>query len=125
MIERLRRLYAGLISGEVVRHGTRRLYLMGRDGLKYSDGKRSVLIETEMLTGPVNRVIYAGLITHWLPPHEAEAISAAQRSEIAQMVRDYLVAQGRTVEVDWEPASGASGMVARRGVDSSAKPRTP
>lgn len=117
LFSRLRRFYERFMSGEVARDGTRRLHLAGRDGFRYSDGDRSVLIETEMLTGDVNRVIYAGLITNWLPPHEAESILPEQRSEIVRTVYEFLVQQGRVVEVDWEfkgdegpvPASGSPG----------------
>jgi hypothetical protein len=108
MLGRLRQVCERFMSGEVARDGARRLYLAGRDGFRYSDGARSVLIETETLTGRVNRVIYAGLITNWLPPHETESISPEQRSEIVRTVYEFLVEQGRVVEVDWEPKSGDS-----------------
>lgn len=103
MLQWLRRAYERMTTGVVARNGLHRLYLVGRDAIKYSDGRRSVIVETEMLSGPVNRVVYAGLITHWLPPHQDERISTQERSEIVEMVRRLLSARGQGVEIDWKP----------------------
>ncbi len=86
MFRAFSRLLERVRTGEVARDGRRRLCMEGRDVFKYSDGDRSVFVQAEVLGAPVNRVVYAGVLTHWLPPHETEAISAEQRSQIVTMV---------------------------------------
>lgn len=114
MLDALRRLYDRVTTGAVLRDGRHALYLEGRDGIRYSDGERSAVVETEMLSGPVSRVIYAGILTHWLPPHEAEPIPAERRAEIVGLVRAFLTAHGRKVEVDWGSATPPPGPSSRR-----------
>ena len=110
MLRALRAFSEALRTGErlVWSSGCHRLYTIGRDMIRHTDGERSVLVETEMLTGSVDRVVYAGVMRS-LPPHENEVIDHARSSQIVAMVGDYLASRGERVEIDWEPSAESSG----------------
>jgi immunity protein 74 of polymorphic toxin system len=73
----------------------------GRDAFRYCEGDHCALIGAELLTGPIDRVVDAGALTHWLPPHDKEEIPPDKRVEIINMLSAYFAKRGTKFEVDW------------------------
>ena len=46
---------------------------------KSLDGDKSLVLQIDMLTGTPQRLLYSSTIRQWLPPHESDAISSAER----------------------------------------------
>lgn len=67
---------------------------LGRDEYQYCENKRCVKLQIEMLTGPINRLIYASTIKMWEPPHEMEPISLQEKMRIAEIVKRHFEAGG-------------------------------
>ena len=40
----------------------------GRAGIRYREGKKEMTIDSEMLFGDLDIVVYLGSISRWLPP---------------------------------------------------------
>ncbi len=68
--------------------------LLGREGLRYSEGGRSMEIDGEMLVGgDTNWVVYTDSIERWDPPHDAEPVDAEKKAEIVRAVLELLRAR--------------------------------
>lgn len=50
--------------------------ILGRTGLRYREGPRSMFVDSEVLATPGGIVIYTSTIARWEPPHEAEELHA-------------------------------------------------
>ncbi|HEV2139909.1 MAG TPA: Imm74 family immunity protein [Candidatus Dormibacteraeota bacterium] len=70
----------------------------GRDGLRYHEGGRSVLIFAEMLV-PKGFAIYTDSIKRWDPPDKSK-ISKQERKRIVENVRLALASQGQVADID-------------------------
>ena len=79
----------------------RYLYRVDRDGYRYCEGPRCLLVQVELLSGRPNCLIYASTIDRWLPPHEGEPISADKRKEIAETIRLFLEKSGDHPAIQW------------------------
>jgi hypothetical protein len=79
----------------------RYLYRVDRDGYRYCEGPRCLLVQVELLRGRPNRLIYASSIDRWLPPHEGEPISPDRRQEIAETIRAFLDRSGDHAAIQW------------------------
>ena len=49
--------------------------LEGRAGATYIEGKKKMRIDSEMLTGPTDIVIYTNRINSWEPPFDKEKLT--------------------------------------------------
>lgn len=65
------------------------LIRLGRDEYKYVEGERSVVLQTDMLTGKPRRMIYSSTIKRWQPPHQNEEITEKERRRIASKIADF------------------------------------
>ena len=74
--------------------------LRGRSGVIYIEGKKTVLIEAEMLTGPTDLVIYLECLTRWQHPNEHEILTIDDKKRIKQNVSEELENKG--IIIDWE-----------------------
>lgn len=73
--------------------------LTGRAGLIYTDGSRTMHIDSELLSGPdFDIVIFEDSLKNWDPPFAAEPVSEA---EIAQIRKNISKALGK-MRVDWQ-----------------------
>jgi hypothetical protein len=106
LLGRLKEVWRRITTGEIVRDGDRRLFFKGRDSFLYCEGDLSTPVQAELLRGPVSTVTYAGALKHGDAPHDHQEIPEPKRAEIAEMLKDFLVARGETVEIDWGSRPG-------------------
>jgi hypothetical protein len=74
-----------------------RVTLQGRAGMLYREGKKKMEIDCEMLVGEFDYVVYTDTIRSWLPPHDAEAVTAEERERIRKNIAWAL----RSLKIDW------------------------
>ena len=96
-----RRLLTALQDRRAKIDDERYLYRVDRDGYRYCEGPRCLLLQIELLSGRPNRLIYASTIDGWLPPHDGEPISADKRKEIAETIRLFLDRSGDQAAIKW------------------------
>ena len=60
--------------------------LAGRDGVKYSQGEKTLIVEAEIMTSRAGRAIYQNSIQNWDPPHSAELIDDKSRDKIVDNI---------------------------------------
>jgi len=73
--------------------------VLGRTGLLYTEGSRSLHIDSEVLAGPSGLVIYTNSIRSWNPPHDNEAIDKSKRDAIVENVRRAFRFRGLEIEI--------------------------
>lgn len=72
----------------------------GRAGLKYSEGKKETLVDSEMLSGPKHDVvIYSDSIVSWEAPYSDETINNDQRMLILERIKSDLENNGYKVDI--------------------------
>ena len=67
---------------------------------RYAEGERTMRIDSEVLLGPTDLVIYAKSMKNWEPPHETERVTVERRGDIIENIRRAFESQGRRIEVD-------------------------
>lgn len=76
-----------------------RVKLKGRAGLIYKENDKSMLIDSEMLTGQnFDIVIYYSSIKAWEIPHEKELVSEDDKAKIRENITSAL----NKLRIDWE-----------------------
>ena len=75
--------------------------VLGRTGLCYREGDRSLKVDSEVLMGPTGTVIDASSIRTWAPPHEKEVIEDTRRKQIVENIKAAFRFQGFEIEVVW------------------------
>jgi hypothetical protein len=74
--------------------------LLGRTGLLYVEGEKSIHISSEMLASyNLAFALYTSSIKAWDPPNDNEAISDIKRNEIVENIRRAYRFQGFEIEV--------------------------
>jgi hypothetical protein len=68
-------------------------------GLRYTEGPKTLHIESEMLNGPAGLVIYPISIKSWDPPYDNEVIDESKRAAIVDNVRRAFRFEGYEIEV--------------------------
>lgn len=61
--------------------------VLGRTGMRYMEGDRSVWINSEVLAGPLAIALYKGSIKSWDSPGGSEQLSNATRNRIAENIK--------------------------------------
>src|SRR5262245_59271710 len=61
--------------------------VLGRTGVLYSEGRKILKINSEVLAGPAGLVIYTNSIIRWEPPDEDELVDTAKRQAIVENIR--------------------------------------
>jgi hypothetical protein len=56
--------------------------VLGRTGILYREGKRKLVVDSEILTGPSGMGIYSLSIAKWHQPYEVEVIDETKRKSI-------------------------------------------
>lgn len=74
-----------------------RVRLLGRAGMRYREGKKTMAIDSEMLVGEFDYVVYTDSIRAWLPPHDAEIVTPEEKERIRKNVAWAL----RSMKVEW------------------------
>jgi hypothetical protein len=73
--------------------------VVGRTGLMYTEGSKSLDVDSEVLAGPSGLVIYADSIRSWNPPHQDEAIDESKRDAIVENIRRAFRFRGLEIEI--------------------------
>ena len=71
----------------------------GRDTFEYHEGARRLEVLAEMLVGQPERVLYTSSIKAWLPPHQHEALTEADRERILDNVKTCFTQNGITFDI--------------------------
>ena len=73
--------------------------VLGRTGLLYKEGSKSMFIDSEILMGPSGLAVLKDSITAWKAPDEHETIDADKRAKIVDNIRRAFKWQGFDVEI--------------------------
>ena len=73
--------------------------ILGRTGLLYTEGVRSMRIDSEIANATTIAVIKDSIQT-WNPPHENEVIDKNKRDSIIENIRRAFYFQLKSIEVD-------------------------
>lgn len=73
--------------------------ILGRTGLRYTEGERSMFVDSEMLARPNGIAVYRESISRWDPPYEADALSEGDRERVLASIVATLRLQGLDVDV--------------------------
>jgi len=74
--------------------------VLGRTGLRYSEGNRWLRIDSEVLDGPSGIVLYSRSIKEWDGPTPGEPIEMAVKARIIENVRAAFKFRGLNIEVE-------------------------
>jgi hypothetical protein len=91
---------AGIGGRESRIDSSSQLMRLDRDGYKYVEGERSLVLQIDMLKGVPNRLLYSSTIKRWLPPHQDERVNEEDRQRIANKIANFLVSQGYSVKIE-------------------------
>ena len=67
--------------------------------LVYTEGSKSLDIDSEVLAGPAGLAIYKDSIQSWNPPHGGDTIDEAERDAIVENIRRAFRFQGFEIHV--------------------------
>ena len=73
--------------------------VLGRTGVLYSEGGKTLKVDSEVLAGPAGLVIYMDSITRWTPPNDGELVDTSKRQAIAENIRRAFRFRGLEIEV--------------------------
>lgn len=73
--------------------------VLGRTGLLYSEGSRTMKIDSEILQGPSGLVVYTDSIVKWQSPHEVDEVDDACRDRIVGNIKDAFRFRGLEIQV--------------------------
>lgn len=71
----------------------------GRAGMTYSEGENSIEIDSEMLTGTFDMVVYQGSVVRWSGGSNA-LVSEEEKARVLGNVRQSMESKG--LKVDWQ-----------------------
>lgn len=73
---------------------------VSRDEWKYIEGDRQLILVAERGLGDPQLLIYASSVKRWLPPHENEEITDADRERILKKVCFFFDKSGKTYKIE-------------------------
>lgn len=73
--------------------------VLGRTGIRYVEGERSALVDSEVLAEPDAIVAYRNSIKGWNAPHESDALDDVDRERMLNNIRRALEFRGYKVHV--------------------------
>jgi hypothetical protein len=74
--------------------------VLGRVGLKYTEGDKSLTVDSEVLMGSSGMVVYKSSIRRWDPPHSGQAIDKSTKERITNNIRAAFRFKGYEIEID-------------------------
>jgi hypothetical protein len=86
-----------IVSKEMIGAGCS-VTILGRSGLRYQEGSKSLFVDGEMLAGAVDFVIYINSIRAWEGSNEA--ISDDERQRIIANIKSVFQQNGLAVDVE-------------------------
>lgn len=73
--------------------------VLGRTGLLYSEGPRTMKIDSEVLQGPSGLIVYTDSIVKWQSPHEGDEVDDACRNKIVENIKEGFRFRGLEIQV--------------------------
>lgn len=73
--------------------------VIGRVGLIYSEGSKTLQIDSEILSGPSGLVVYTGSIKNWDKPFDKDPLSADDKQRIVRNIKAAFNYRGFDIEV--------------------------
>jgi hypothetical protein len=73
--------------------------VLGPVGVLYTEGAKTLNIDSEYLAGPAGLVMYKDSIKSWNPPHDNEVIDASKRDTIVDNIRRAFRFRGIEIQV--------------------------
>jgi hypothetical protein len=73
--------------------------VLGRTGLRYVEGERSLHIDSEVLAGPSGVAVYSASIRNWSPPNTDEPIDGETKARIIENLRAAFRLRGFEIDV--------------------------
>lgn len=73
--------------------------VLGRTGVLYSEGEKTMRIDSEVLAGPAGLVIYTDSIVCWASPHENELLDETTRRVVVENIRKAFRFRGLEIQV--------------------------
>jgi len=73
--------------------------VLGRTGLRYSEGKRQMFVDSEVLTGRSGMAVYKDTLQKWDPPYENVPVTDSDRDRILNNIREAFRSQGFEIDV--------------------------
>ncbi len=75
--------------------------VLGRTGINYTEGSKTMFIDSEVLMGPSGMVVYKDSIKNWQKPYDnSELIDVKKRDEIMENIRQAFLFQGFEIEFE-------------------------
>lgn len=74
--------------------------VLGRTGLEYKEGSKSIQIDSEVLAGPSGIVVYSKSINNWTSLEGALPIGEAERNKIIENIREAFRFRGVEIEIE-------------------------
>jgi hypothetical protein len=71
--------------------------ILGRSGIRYREGTRTLFVDGEIQTGPSDFIIYASSLQRWDDDHQA--VTADDRTRIVANIRDVFQRHGLSLAV--------------------------
>jgi hypothetical protein len=73
--------------------------VLGRTGMRYREGDKAVLIDSEVLAPGKGIAIVAASIQNWVCPDGSEPINSDQRTRIVTNIRAAIESKGQPLEL--------------------------
>jgi hypothetical protein len=73
--------------------------VLGRTGVLYSQGEKTLKVDSEVLAGPSGLVIYTDSIVRWASPHESEPFDETTRRVVIENIRKAFRFRGLEIQV--------------------------
>lgn len=73
--------------------------VLGRTGLRYREGRRTMFVDSEVLVPPAGIVIYTATVSRWESPHDSEELHPDACRRILDNIVATLRSQGVAVDL--------------------------
>lgn len=73
--------------------------VLGRTGIEYREGARSVFVDSEVLAVGKGIAVFSDSIKNWQPPHECDGITANERMRILENIRRAMEFRNQPVQI--------------------------
>jgi hypothetical protein len=73
--------------------------VLGRTGIRYTEGDRVMHVDSEILVGQHGMTVFSPSIQKWEPPHEDDVVDDRVRARIVGNLRRAFEFQGFEIEV--------------------------
>jgi hypothetical protein len=73
--------------------------VLGRTGLKYTEGTKEMRVDSVVLAGPHGMVVYSASVRTWAPPHQEEVVDEYVRARIIENIKRAFKFEGFDIDV--------------------------